>query len=162
MQRAIPCWSTGQAILLQACGGGGSPSLQANVPTSANQVARPAVASKVTHFAASRLAEPATFGPVPALTAAIRAKGVEAWVDDLVALGGPVAGGQVLGTFPDLTLGGRDDGDRNANGRHVPTMATDQIGATLMQWLGLPPSQFHDVFPWLVNFQQKTIPLLRT
>ena len=85
-----------------------------------------------------------------------------AWGNHLFALGGTVAGGQVLGTFPDLTLGGPDDGDVAANGRHVPSISIDQIGATLMQWLGLPASEFHDVFPWLVNFQQKTIPLLRT
>ena len=85
-----------------------------------------------------------------------------AWGNHLFALGGPVAGGQVVGTFPDLTLGGPDDGDRQSNGRHVPSIATDQIGATLMQWLGLPASDLHDVFPWLVNFQQKTIPLLRS
>ena len=84
-----------------------------------------------------------------------------AWGNHLFALGGPVAGGQVIGTFPDLTLGGPDDGDRQSNGRHVPSIATDQIGATLMQWLGLPASDLDDVFPWLVNFQQKTIPLLR-
>ena len=36
----------------------------------------------------------------------------------------------------------------------------DRFG--LMQWLGLPSAQLHDVFPNLVNFQQKTIPLLRT
>jgi len=28
--------------------------------------------------------------------------------------------------------------------------------------MGLQGSQFHDVFPNLVNFEQKTIPLLRT
>ena len=80
------------------------------------------------------------------------------WGNHLFALGGPVAGGQVIGTFPDLTLGGPDDGDQQSNGRHVPTIATDQLGATLMQWLGLEASQFHDVFPWLVNFPQKTVP----
>jgi hypothetical protein len=58
-------------------------------------------------------------------------------------------------------LGGPDDGDRMNNGRHVPTIATDQFGAALMQWLGLEPSRFHDAFPWLVNFSQKTIPLIR-
>lgn len=86
-----------------------------------------------------------------------------AWGNHLFALGGPVAGGQVVGTFPDLTLGGPDDGDVQSNGRHVPTISTDQLGATLMQWLGLDASQFHDVFPWLVNFAQKTVPgLLRS
>jgi uncharacterized protein (DUF1501 family) len=85
-----------------------------------------------------------------------------AWGNHLLALGGPVAGGTVLGSFPSPVLGGADDGDLMNNGRHVPTIATDQFGATLMQWLGLQPSQFHDVFPNLANFSQKTIPLIKT
>ncbi|HSW03349.1 DUF1501 domain-containing protein [Aquabacterium sp.] len=84
-----------------------------------------------------------------------------AWGNHWFALGGPVAGGQVLGSFPALKLGGVDDGDPGKNGRLVPAVATDQVGATLMQWLGLAPNLLHDVFPNLVNFNQKTIPLLR-
>lgn len=85
-----------------------------------------------------------------------------AWGNHWMALGGPVSGGKVVGQFPRLVLGGPDDGDRGRNGRLVPTTSSDQLGATLMQWMGLEPSQFHDVFPLLVNFNQKTIPLLRT
>lgn len=85
-----------------------------------------------------------------------------AWGNHWMALGGPVAGGNVLGTFPSPVLGGADDGDLGNNGRHVPTIATDQVGATLMNWMGLPPSLYQEVFPDLVNFSQKTIPLLRT
>jgi uncharacterized protein (DUF1501 family) len=84
-----------------------------------------------------------------------------AWGNHWLALGGPVAGGTVHGLFPSLVLGGADDGDPGRNGRHVPTIASDQVGATLMKWLGLDASQFHDVFPNLVNFNTKTIPLLR-
>ena len=84
-----------------------------------------------------------------------------AWGNHWWALGGPVAGGQVVGTYPSQVLGGADDGDARKNGRHVPTLSVDQIGATLMQWLGLPAAQFHDVFPHLVNFNQKTVALLR-
>ena len=40
--------------------------------------------------------------------------------------------------------------------------STDQVAASLMQWLGLPSAQLLDVFPNLVNFQQKTIALLRS
>lgn len=82
------------------------------------------------------------------------------WGNHLFALGGPVAGGQVLGSLADFTLGGADDGDANANGRQVPTTAMDQVGATLMQWLGLPSGAVHEAFPWLANFDRKTIALL--
>ena len=84
------------------------------------------------------------------------------WGNHWWLLGGAVKGGSVTGVFPSLVLGGADDGDRGRNGRLVPSISTDQVGATLMQWLGLDSSQLHDVFPWLVNFAQKTVPgLLR-
>jgi len=84
-----------------------------------------------------------------------------AWGNHLFALGGPVAGGTVLGTFPSPALGGPDDGDYMNNGRHVPTTSTDQFAASLMLWMGLEPSRLHEAFPNLVNFSQKSIPLLR-
>jgi hypothetical protein len=72
-----------------------------------------------------------------------------------------VAGGTVHGRFPSLVLGGSDDGDPGKNGRHVPTTSCDQVGASLMQWLGLDASKFVTVFPNLANFAQKTTPLIR-
>ncbi len=83
-----------------------------------------------------------------------------AWGNHWFAMGGPVAGGQVLGTFPTLTLGGPDDADPDRGGRFVPTTSTDQVGATQMRWLGLPEDQLHSAFPNLANFSQKTIALL--
>jgi len=83
-----------------------------------------------------------------------------AWGNHWFAFGGPVAGGTVVGSFPSPELGGPDDGDPNFNGRHVPTIATDQVGATLATWLGLPAASLHEVFPDLVNFTQKSIALL--
>lgn len=84
-----------------------------------------------------------------------------AWGNHWFAMGGPVAGGQVLGTFPTLTLGGPDDSDPGKGGRFVPTTSTDQVGATLAKWLGLPDDQLGAAFPNLANFSQKTINLLR-
>lgn len=83
-----------------------------------------------------------------------------AWGNHWFAMGGPVRGAQVVGTLPTLTLKGPDDSDPNGGGRFVPTISTDQVGATLMQWLGLPASDFDKVFPNLANFSQKTINLL--
>lgn len=85
-----------------------------------------------------------------------------AWGNHWFAMGGPVAGGKVLGTLPTLTLGGPDDSDPNGGGRFVPSTATDQVAATLVSWLGLPPEQLHAVLPNLANFGQKTIDLLHT
>jgi uncharacterized protein (DUF1501 family) len=85
-----------------------------------------------------------------------------AWGNHWFALGGAVDGGRVHGVFPSPVLGGSDDGDSQANGRHVPTISTDQVGASVMQWLGLAPADFHAAFPFLANFNQKTIPLMRS
>lgn len=85
-----------------------------------------------------------------------------AWGNNWFAIGGPVAGGQVLGTFPTLVPGGPDDCDTNKGGRFVPTTSSDQVGATVMKWIGLPDDQITAAFPFLANFSQKTINLLRT
>ena len=84
-----------------------------------------------------------------------------AWGNHWFLFGGPVAGGRVYGTFPALRLRGPDDADPDGDGRFVPTTSTDQVGATLMQWLGLPSSQFEQVFPNLANFPQKTLAFLQ-
>jgi hypothetical protein len=46
------------------------------------------------------------------------------------------------------------------NGRTVPYFSTDQVGATLMSWLGLTPDRYDEVFPNLKNFTLKTLPVL--
>ena len=83
-----------------------------------------------------------------------------AWGNHWLAIGGPVRGG-VVGTFPDLKLGGRDDYDATKGGRLVPTTSTDQVGATLMRWLGLPESLVPAAFPRLANFGAGSVDLLR-
>ncbi|MYM68415.1 DUF1501 domain-containing protein [Pseudoduganella sp. FT55W] len=85
-----------------------------------------------------------------------------AWGNHWFALGGPVAGGQVLGTFPTLVPGGVDDMDKDKAGRWVPTTSTDQVGASVMQWLGLPSGDLTSAFPHLANFSQQTLGFLRS
>lgn len=84
-----------------------------------------------------------------------------AWGNHWWLLGGPVQGGQVVGTFPSPVLGGPDDMDRGRGGRFVPTTATAQVAATLLGWLGVPSSSLGAVLPELSNFAQKTLPLMR-
>ena len=84
-----------------------------------------------------------------------------AWGTHFMLMGGAAIGGQVHGQFPSLVLGSADDSDPNKNGRHVPYYSTDQLGATLMTWLGLTPDRYDDVFPNLKNFALKTLPVLR-
>lgn len=84
-----------------------------------------------------------------------------AWGNHWFALGGAVAGGQVFGQFPSLVLGGRDDADPGGGGRMVPTTSTEQVAATVMQWMGLPASSLPAVFPNLANFSSSQLGFLR-
>lgn len=80
-----------------------------------------------------------------------------AWGNHWWVMGGAVQGGQVIGQLPSLKLGGVDDWDRGKEGRFAPTTSTDQVGATLMQWMGLPTDKLTTVFPNLANFSQKNL-----
>jgi len=84
-----------------------------------------------------------------------------AWGTHWMLMGEPVKGKTVYGRFPGLLPGGPDDGDADGNGRFVPTISADQVGSTVMQWMGLDPAHFQTVFPNLRHFEQKTLPLLK-
>lgn len=81
-----------------------------------------------------------------------------AWGNHWMAMGGPVRGGQLYGArFPRLVLGGPDDGDPGRRGYLVPQMATDQVAADVLSWLGVAPATLDAVMPNLRNFAQKTV-----
>lgn len=73
-----------------------------------------------------------------------------AWGGNQLVMGGPVAGGQVTGTYPNLALGGPDDVGRG--GRVLPTTSVDELFAELLLWFGLSPDDFTAVLPNLSNF----------
>jgi len=60
-------------------------------------------------------------------------------------------GGKLLGTLPDLTLGGSND--FSSKGRLIPTTAVDQINASLINWLGVDTTLMPTIFPNLSKFQ---------
>ena len=64
---------------------------------------------------------------------------------------GTFNGGQLLGTLPELIPNGVDDiGDK---GRMIPTIAQDQINATVCNWFGVDQSLISSIFPNLSNFE---------
>ena len=75
-----------------------------------------------------------------------------AWVSS-----GAVNGGQVYGTFPQLTINGADDAGQ---GRLIPTTAIDQYGATLARWLGASESDLDVIFPHLSRFPTRGLGFL--
>lgn len=64
---------------------------------------------------------------------------------------GSLKGGQMIGTLPDLTPSGSDD--YSNKGRIIPTIAQDQINATICRWFGVEPSLMPSIFPNLSNFE---------
>ena len=64
---------------------------------------------------------------------------------------GNLNGGRMLGSLPDLSLGGNDD--YSGKGRIIPALAQDQLNATLCSWFGVDTALMSSIFPNLVNFQ---------
>jgi uncharacterized protein (DUF1800 family) len=83
MMRIHKIVAVAAAAALAACGGGDTPG---QPWPSAGQVAAAGAAPLVTHYAAARFAEQASFGPTPELVAQIRAQGFERWIDQQMAL----------------------------------------------------------------------------
>ena len=71
-----------------------------------------------------------------------------AWGSHHFVVGGAVRGGQLVGRFPDLTVNGPDDA---GDGKWIPGIAVDQLGATLGRWFGAG-SALGEVFPRLSRF----------
>ena len=80
------------------------------------------------------------------------------WGSHHLILGGAVQGGKMFGTFPTLALGGPDDS--GTRGTLIPTTSTDQYGATLAAWLGVPANQLGTVFPNLQEFANQNLGFL--
>jgi uncharacterized protein (DUF1501 family) len=98
------------------------------------------VASNVTSFTAS------DFGR--ALLS--NGKGADhGWGGHHFVIGGAVAGGKVVGSFPTVALNGPEDAGQ---GRLIPTLATDQYAATIAKWFGADAAALQAALPNLGNF----------
>jgi uncharacterized protein (DUF1501 family) len=71
------------------------------------------------------------------------------WGGHQFVMGGAVAGGDIIGTLPQLTIGSDDDLD---DGRIIPTQSVEQLGAALFRWFGLTDAEVREVFPYVDRF----------
>ncbi len=78
--------------------------------------------------------------------------GAHHWVigGDGFGSAGNLRGGQMIGQLPDISLDGADD--FSAQGRIIPTLAQDQLNATLCRWFGVDDALMPRIFPNLSNF----------
>jgi len=72
-----------------------------------------------------------------------------AWGGNVMVMGGAVNGGNIFGTYPDLTL---DSEVELGYGTLVPTTSTDVYFAELAKWFGVQDSELAALFPNLENF----------
>lgn len=72
-----------------------------------------------------------------------------AWGGNQIILGDAVSGGQLIGRYPELQIGGPED---VGGGRFIPSTSADQYAATLAQWFGIPDIDLDVVAPNLANF----------
>jgi uncharacterized protein (DUF1501 family) len=77
-----------------------------------------------------------------------------AWGGNALAMGGPVLGGRVHGTFPDLALEGPLD--VGYGGRLVPSTSVDAFFGEMLDWFGVPAASMDLVLPNVRNFYQPT------
>ena len=73
-----------------------------------------------------------------------------AWGGNQMVFGGPVSGGEIKGTFPDLSLNSSDD--IGFGGRILPTTSIDEFFAELAVWFGVSTADMDYVLPNLTNF----------
>ncbi|MEZ4907022.1 MAG: DUF1501 domain-containing protein [Saprospiraceae bacterium] len=72
-----------------------------------------------------------------------------AWGGNVMAMGGSVLGGKILGDYPLLNL---DNELSLWDGVIVPTLSTDQYFTELAQWYGVQNELIPELFPNINNF----------
>jgi uncharacterized protein (DUF1501 family) len=79
-----------------------------------------------------------------------------AWSGHHIVMGGPVAGGQIRGTYPSLVIDGADDIGRG--GRIFPKLSADEYFCELLRWFGVAPGDMATVLPNIGNFYVPSSP----
>jgi uncharacterized protein (DUF1501 family) len=81
------------------------------------------------------------------------------WGGHQIAMGGPVIGQNIYGTYPNLVRGenpGSIDTD-NSRGRWIPDLAVDQYASVVAKWFGVSNSDIATIFPNLSRFQDPNV-----
>lgn len=73
-----------------------------------------------------------------------------AWGNHHFVVGGSVRGGRMVGTFPEMALGGPTDA--GGQGVWIPSLATDQVSGELLRWYGADTTTTDEVLPRLRFF----------
>ncbi|MGC6455153.1 MAG: DUF1501 domain-containing protein [Coraliomargaritaceae bacterium] len=73
-----------------------------------------------------------------------------AWGGNQLVWGGPIDGGKIYGTFPDLSIGGPDD--VGFGGRILPTTSVDKFYEEMSLWFGVSSADMNMVLPNIGNF----------
>lgn len=79
------------------------------------------------------------------------------WGNHMMAMGGAVQGGRIVGELPSLDINGPNSIHR---GRILPTLSAAQYAGTLLDWLGLDENQVNQVLPNLRNFDTRNLGFL--
>ena len=75
------------------------------------------------------------------------------WGGNTLVMGGPVAGGRIVGDYP--VLGLSDDNPLDVgDGVLIPSISTDELYADLSLWFGVRPEALSSLFPNLHRFAQ--------
>jgi uncharacterized protein (DUF1501 family) len=74
------------------------------------------------------------------------------WGGHTVIMGGPVEGGNLYGTFPQLKVNAGDDVNGN-RGRWIPSTSVDQYFAVIADWFGVEANAMEAIFPNLGRFE---------
>jgi uncharacterized protein (DUF1501 family) len=80
-----------------------------------------------------------------------------AWGNHQLVIGGGIRGGRIVGSLPELEIGGSSD--LNGYGTWIPTLSATQMTAGIGSWMGLSDSQISTVFPDLMNFSNVSMSL---
>ena len=72
-----------------------------------------------------------------------------AWGGNVMAMGGPIVGGNIFGTYPSLAL---NNSIEVGGGVLIPQLSCDEYFAELAMWFGVNNADLADIFPNLGNF----------